>query len=70
MCIYIDVYTYIHTYIHTCIHMLQDLVDGDTVLVAHLVKLIDAHNTTVGEHHSARLELALTCLGILRHRRR
>jgi hypothetical protein len=28
-------------------------VDGHAVLLAHLVKLVDAHDAAVGEHHGA-----------------
>lgn len=35
--------------------------DGHSVLVTHLVKLINAHHTTVSQHHGTRLQPLLTC---------
>ena len=32
------------------------LVDGDAILVAHLVKLVDTDHSAVGQHHGAGLE--------------
>jgi hypothetical protein len=37
------------------------LVDGDAVLVAHLVELVDAHHAAVRQHHGARLQALLAC---------
>ena len=40
--------------------MLHGLVDSDSVLWSHLVKLIDANDSAVSQHHGAALELELT----------
>jgi hypothetical protein len=39
-------------------------VDGHAVVLIHLVKLVDAHDAAVGEHHRARLQPLLTRLAI------
>lgn len=40
--------------------LLHHLVDGCAVHVGHLVELIDAHHTTVSQHHGACLQPAFT----------
>ena len=39
--------------------LLHGLVDGHTVLRAHLVELVDAHHTAIGEHERAAFEVEL-----------
>lgn len=47
--------------------LLHDLVDRDTIHVAHLVELIDAYHTTVREDHSTSLESAFARVLVHRH---
>eukprot|EP00955_Chlamydomonas_euryale_P023219 244760-Chlamydomonas_euryale.AAC.4 len=42
------------------------LVDRDAVLVAHLVKLVDAHHASVCQHHGASLEPLLAGVVVVR----
>lgn len=44
--------------------------NGDPVLVPHLVKLVNADDSTVGEDHRAAFEVKLPRLRIPLHRRR
>mmetsp|Transcript_343 Transcript_343/g.584 ORF Transcript_343/g.584 Transcript_343/m.584 type:complete len:232 (-) Transcript_343:733-1428(-) len=44
--------------------------DGHTILVTHLVELVDAHDAAVRQHHGTRLQAALARLTVLSHRRR
>ena len=44
--------------------LLHGLVDSDTVVLAHLVELIDADQTTVGQHHGTSLQTTLASVGI------
>lgn len=39
--------------------LFHDFVDGDSVSVVHLVKLIDTDDSTVGQNHSTSLEVSL-----------
>lgn len=43
------------------------LVNGDAVHVAHLVELVDAHDTAVSQHHCACFQAALARLRVCRH---
>ena len=48
--------------------LLHGFVDGDLILDVHLVKLIDAANTVVGEHQCTRLDAKLARFRVLPHR--
>lgn len=41
--------------------LLHDFVDGHSVDIRHLVKLVDTHHTTIGEHHSTCFEPSFSC---------
>jgi hypothetical protein len=40
--------------------MLSHLMDGDAVLIAHLVKLVDADHSAIREDHGPSLQTLLT----------
>lgn len=44
--------------------LLHGLMDGDAVLVAHLVELVDAYDAPVCEHHGAAFEVELAGVGV------
>ena len=44
--------------------LLHGLVDSDTVVLAHFVELIDADQTTVGQHHGTGLQATLASVGV------
>lgn len=50
--------------------LFHDFVDGHAVEVAHLVKLVDADDATVGQHHGTGLEPLLARVLVCGHRRR
>mmetsp|Transcript_8640 Transcript_8640/g.17509 ORF Transcript_8640/g.17509 Transcript_8640/m.17509 type:complete len:204 (+) Transcript_8640:4081-4692(+) len=50
--------------------LLHDFVNCDTILIAHLVKFIDADHTPVGQNHCTSLQLSLSGILISRHCRR
>ncbi len=41
--------------------MAADLVNSNPVHVIHLVKLINAHHTSVSQNHGSSLQLPITC---------
>lgn len=44
--------------------MFHDLVDGCTIDVGHLIELVDANNSTIGQNHGARLQTSLAAFRI------
>ena len=44
--------------------LLHGLVDSDTVVLAHLVELINADQTTVGQYHGTSLQTTLASIGV------
>ena len=47
--------------------LLHGLVNGNTVVLSHLVKLINAHHTTVSEHHGTSFKVKVPGGGITNH---
>ena len=47
--------------------LLHSFMDGNSILWAHLVKLIDADDATISENHGSAFELELACSIILNH---
>ena len=41
--------------------LLHDLVHGDAIKITHLVKLINAHNPAIREHHRTSLKTTVPC---------
>lgn len=41
--------------------LLHDFVDGDTIDLGHLVKLVDAHDSAISEDHGSSFETTLAC---------
>ena len=40
--------------------LFHSFMNGDSILCLHLIKLINAHNTTISQHHSTSLKLELS----------
>ncbi len=54
---------------HTAHHHQQQrqqsyLMDGHTVVLVHLIKLVNANNATVCQHHGTSLQPLVTCLTV------
>jgi len=46
---------------HLSLGQAAHLVDGNPVSIVHLVKLVDAHDAAISQHHSSGFQPLLTC---------